>query len=292
MGKSKNSDKGMAQMSGFRYAILVIIAFSNWRCICASDLELIIRPYAREVVFGDPLYFEVTIINRGDAVVTAPPPSLDLRTFDFKIHDRETELEMTSLIGGGFSGGDDVKYEPGQSKKHYWTIFMPALARIDHPFWKPMRDGRQLLASGKYPLGSGLSVSSNGEEVYVASRNDEELRVLQHWSTIKVTDYEDVPHVASFGLQVKAVNRRQTLELANKIKTREISDLLQLTIQLQNLHESQPEGRESGNRILVEWLKAQPDIKRQALTAKVRSLAESHRMDSTVHAIQSLIDSD
>jgi len=279
-------------MISSRYVIIAIVVVSIGQCISASDLELKVRPHAREVVFGDPLYFEVTIINRGGGVVTAPPPSLDLRTFDFRIHDHETELEMTSLIGGGFSGGDDVKYEPGQPKKHYWTVFMPTLGRIDHPFWKPVRDGRQLFASGKYPLRSGFSVSSNGEQVYVASRDDEELRVLKHWSTIKVTDYEDVPHVASFGLRVKALNRRQTLELASKIKTREIADLLQLTIQLQNLHHAAPDSREPGNRALVEWLKAQPEIKRQALSAEVRSLAESHRMDSTVRAVQSLIDGD
>jgi hypothetical protein len=277
-------------MSNLNYAILVIIAFSNWRCIYASDLELTIRPHTRKVVFGDPLYLEATIINHGEAVITAPFPSLSLRNFDFRIYDRKTELEMTSLVGGGFGAGDDVKYEPAKAQKHYWIIFMPPLVHMNHPFWKPMQDGREILVWGKYSLGSGLSLSSKGEDVYVARREPEELEIFEHWSRIKVTDYEDVPHVASFGLQVKAVNHRHTLELASKFKTGEIADLLQLTIQLQNLHTSPPDSREPANRALVEWLKAQPEIKRQALTAKVRSLAESHRMHSTMEAVQALID--
>jgi hypothetical protein len=276
-------------MSASRILCVVIATAAFNGRAGANSLEITIRPHSREVTFGDPLYVEVTITNRGEEVIVAQPPHPALRTFEFKVYDPETDLEVGAGEGGGFGGGDLVRYEPGKPVKHYWRVFLPVAVRLNHPFWIPMRSGRNVYVSGVYHLGKGYSVRSRREEVYIRDRDESELKTLERWGTASVENYERLPHVASFGLNIPAVNRQQTLEVASDVKSGNVADLFHLTIQLQDIFQSPPNQREPLNRALVDWLKNQPAIKRQTLINEVHTVAVSHNLVSTVKALEPLV---
>jgi len=54
---------------------------------------------------------------------------------------------------------------------------------------------------------------------------------------------------------------------------------------LRDLYDSAEQAREGGNRELVEWLRKQPDVKREVLLRELRSLAAGYNMTSTFKAL-------
>jgi hypothetical protein len=269
--------------------LTVFLAFLVSERVFASDLELAIRPHAGQVVFGDPIYIEVLITNRGNDAVVAPAPHPEMNTIGFKVYDPDTDLEISSgALGGGFVGAaSPVRYEPGKSISHYWAVFLPALTRINNPFWSPVQLGKSLQISAVYGLRPGLAITSNREEVYVEARDATEMRSLERWANLPIEDCDKGPHVSGFGLKVHAVNRQQTAELASQIKPGEIADLLHLTIQMQELYKLPAEERDPYNRSLIAWLQKQPNIKRQALASEAQRCASNYNLSSTIHALQS-----
>ncbi|MEX2173760.1 MAG: hypothetical protein WD872_05315 [Pirellulaceae bacterium] len=259
----------------------------------AAGLEMTIRGHANEVVFGDPLYVEVTIVNRGDAVATARCLSHYLGTFRYEIYDVDRQLIFRPPGGGGLGGCDPVTYEPGKPVIHYWNTFVPGLLWLNHPFWQPNRTERQAyLISAVYTLDkSGQELRSKWIDLAVEPRPDDELRHLDRWTWADPRGFQNVPLPSSFGLHLRGVqNPRQTRQFASQIQPGEIADLLTLTLKLQDLYAAPPEMRDVGTRDLVQWLKEQPDIKRQALTKAAHSSASSHRLLlPSVPALESLL---
>ena len=94
-----------------------------------------LRVHPTHVKFGDPLYVEVTITNRGNDVILAPPADFNLNDFSFRLYDSGTETHRTEFQGGGVSGVLDVAYEPGKAVRHYGMIFLPGLFRANDSFW-------------------------------------------------------------------------------------------------------------------------------------------------------------
>jgi len=272
-------------------AALVIHCLLGSR-VGGSDLEVSIRPHARQVIFGDPLYVEVTIVNRGQAAVTAPSPDLTLGTFELELYNPQTGLSVVPQDWGrGFGIPGQVRYEPGKPVKHYWIVFVPKLYRLKKdPFWKPVRKGGPIYLSGLYYLTRRLVLRSEGVDIGVQPREREEVETLKRVMNEEPRPYFKGPHPAGLGIQIRPqLNRDATVALAATVKSGELGDLLRLTIRLQDIYATPPEARDAENRALIEWLNEQPEIKRRALAYELRRICGSHHMTSTAKALEELI---
>jgi hypothetical protein len=61
----------------------------------AKDVALSLRPHAGIVLFGDPVFMEVTIVNRGKEPVRAQAFGL----LEFIAKERETGIQLTCNAG-------------------------------------------------------------------------------------------------------------------------------------------------------------------------------------------------
>jgi hypothetical protein len=256
----------------------------------ASDLTLSIRMHSTRVVFGDPLYIEVKIINAGSAAVSAPAPSPDHGRFGFRIYDPETGLEIRREgLRGYVSEPESVTYEPGKPVKYYFSLFLPNLQEWRHPFWEHVSRGQWIIVSAYYRIGKNLVLESDRVSIGADKRDENESRVLAHWATKEVEGIVKGPLPSDFGLQfLRPLSRAQTAEIARDIPSGEIHDLLLVVLQMQDIYATPPDSRDAKNRGLIEWIRRQPDIKRRALIGNVLGVSKSHRLSSTVEALRQL----
>lgn len=276
----------------FRFVVLncLVVALSGV-CI-GSDFELTIRSHSDRITFGDPLFIEVTLVNRGTKSQTAPAASMLAATLGLKVYDANTRLSMPLGETGGAWGNSQARYEPNQHIKHYWYVFLPGLRGFEHPFWKPIYSkGQSVLIRGAYWPSQKLSVMSNTIDVHVETREDEEMRSLEYWSKGDTRGFGKGPIPNDLGLQFKSgLGRQQTEELSKKIPSGEIHDLLLLSMHLRDIYDTSADSRDAKDKGLVEWLQKLPDIKRQCLIQEVRDVAENHGLKSTAEAVGKLID--
>lgn len=271
---------------GFVFGLIVFFSTQ----LCASDLELTIRPHTRQILFGDPLYIQASIINRGKAAVFGPRPTYELGTIRFEIRDPETDLIIWHGGRRGFGDeGEPERFDPDQPVKYYWHLFLPGLPRLDDAFWKPIRKGRTLYICGVYRLHpSRVEVRSDWHEVRVAARDEGELRSLVFFMPTEDRSTKG-PGVSSFGVLLgQRINRQQTLDLSSKIKPGELLDLFQLAIRMQEIYATPKDSRQESDAGLVAVLEKFPNIKRQALTKQARSVAEAHNMRTTMAALDAI----
>jgi len=265
----------------------------------ACDLEISIRTHAQELVFGDPLYVEVTIVNRGKEVMSAPRPIPQVNTFALKFHDPETDMVIGDGGGGGCYGlGKPLRLEPGKPVKSYWYFFVPPLYRFNHPFWKRIRDGRGFWVYGVYKYRPRVAFISKSVHLYVEPRKESEIAALVYWTKADLNGHVRGPTPADFGIPFRSgLNREQAHELAFNVTSGELGDLFHLSAEFRDLYEVPPDSRRAANRKLIERLRKQPavrrqgahpDVKRYALAWKLRDLAASYNMGSTVKALQTL----
>jgi hypothetical protein len=263
----------------------------------ASDLEIAIRTHATEITFGDPLYVEVTIVNRGEEIISALPPSTAFDYLRFEIWDTERNLVLRIGEGGGglVGGVTPVQYQPGKPVKRYMACLIPSLERIDRSFWSANRGHLLIHAvyriSGKRFGDTKVELRSPGCDLVVHSRDPAETRFLERWAWAE--DFRRMtkgPNAGDLGLpQLDAVNPEQTARVASGLQPGEIADLLDLTIRMQNLYHGPPVVPAESNRELVEWLSKMPDIKRQALAKEAHDIAsEYQKLSSTSDALAPL----
>jgi hypothetical protein len=281
----------------FRLLQLTAAVFVLCNSASGADVEVAIHPHVRQVVFGDPLYVEVTILNRGATAITRPAPHPDLSTFAFRVSDPTDglDLDFTQVrVGGEPPVAKEVRFEPGIPVKYYWYLFLPDVQHFDDPFWAPVRKGRELFVSGVYGDGSRKFGWGDAKYVRVVPRDDEEIRTLERWKGAgrQASDHRyQGPGPSDFGLQfLGKLNRQQTAEIAAGIKTGELADLLRLTVRMQDIYAATAGGRETLNRDLAKWVSNQPDVMREALANKLQSLATAHGLSSTARALQTLAD--
>ncbi len=255
----------------------------------ACDLEITVRAHARSVIFGDPLYIEVKIVNRGASVVSAVPEYYHGDRFAFRIRDPQTGLQ---IVRHGHGTPAPNQFQPGEIVTFYQYVFLPGLHDPNrNDFWKSIRNGQSIQLWGSYPLSPKMAVSSDGQDITVNARADEELRTLQRWAWAEIERSGKGPVPSDFGLHLlRPLDHTQTLQLASQIQPGEIADLLFVTMRLQELYATPPESRAAGDKTLVEWLRNQPDIKREALIKETRNLTESYNMPTTMKALQTLLD--
>ncbi|MEX2173758.1 MAG: hypothetical protein WD872_05305 [Pirellulaceae bacterium] len=260
--------------------------------VAGAGLEMTIRAHPRRVIFGDPLYLEVTIVNRGEEVVTGPKPIPDLNTIGFPIYDPQTRLTINASSGGGGVGfPSDVSYQPGQAVKHYWHIYLPKLTQVDNKFWKPMRDGGGVVLYAQHGIAPGLLLRSNLVNVGIGKRKKSEMLLLEHYAQNEVLGFEGGPSPANLGVSFKSpLNLKDTRTIGANLRAGELQDMLFTMVSFQEVFEAAPADQPERIRILVNNLKKQPDIKRQWLTQELHRLAKTFRMAAATEALQKLID--
>ncbi len=95
--------------------LLCFVALLPSKLASASDLEVSIRPHVRRVFFGDPLYVQVTIVNRSERVVTGPTPRLDGTNFVFYVYDPNKDSPDSPVpqvaVGGPVSVAKTVQFD-------------------------------------------------------------------------------------------------------------------------------------------------------------------------------------
>ncbi|MEX2173761.1 MAG: hypothetical protein WD872_05320 [Pirellulaceae bacterium] len=155
----------------------------------ARDFAVTVQPHVSRIVFGDPLYVEVTIVNTTDKVLSGPTPDPGLNTFVFEVrgeYDSAIPDSDAPRLHGGVGldppRGKIVEFLPGKPKKYYWHLFLPDLKSYDDPFWERIRKGGEIRISGTYYLGSRIASTNKVEPVLVLARDPDELRVLERWA--------------------------------------------------------------------------------------------------------------
>src|SRR5439155_27267302 len=90
--------------------------------------------------------------------------------------------------------------------------------------------------------------------------------------------------VALYGIRT----RKETADVASLIKSGELAGLLQLTLRLQKCYH-EAESRESESTALVEWIRAQPNIKREVLAKHVGGTYQAILTSTAISALSEIV---
>jgi hypothetical protein len=279
-----------------QFVLLSLFGLIASRGVKADEWELKIRPHATRVVFGDPLYVEATLTNRGKEPALAPAFSLDTANVGFRVRNPETRLEFGAAGGDGAyfnaGAGGPGKHEPGETVKRVWPVFLPNAFWFDHPFWKEGRAGKEVEVDiwAVFGVAPGLVLRSERLSVTILPRPDDEMKAIEFWAKAKgVFDSDTVIWPSDFGINVGVLCKKDTRELANAVKTGTLAELLQRTLLLQEFCDP-PEKREARSAELVEWVRKQPDIMRQSLANAVPSIVNDCLSESATIALNRIAD--
>lgn len=235
-----------------------------------EDLEITLRSYPNKMVYGDPLYIELQIVNRGKDIVRAPRPVEGLVGFQATDVESGANTDCSLIPVGACLDIELIDFPPGHPHKYFFHTFLPKMHQLDHPFWRGIENrGVRMFCRIPYKR---LWLVSDLTSARIIPRDLREMEALRRWSrsdaTRKEFDTKLLPgSVASIPLY-NVRTRKDTKDVAAAVQSGEIADLLQVTLRLQEL-ESPTANREDLSQALVEWVKSQPDIKRQWLANRL-----------------------
>jgi hypothetical protein len=279
---------------------LVVVAACLWQwhpCAARSaDIDLSLLPQSKRIVYGDPLYLELTLINRTEADVVLPTPSaasgsivLRLFAIDVKGLDESDSRRVVPGIGGSAAGVKTITLEPGKPAYFYFYVLLPEFAEAEDKFWTALRKGGSLRIALEYRDGETGLGRTQLESFSLTPRDADELRALERSARPGKKPAGKGPNPGDFGLEsFAALDKNETAALADAVQTGELADLMRLTFRLQELYELPDEARGPGNQTLARWLSLQPDIMSATLRQQVRRVAKAHGMQSTVAAMDAL----
>jgi len=285
-------------MSGLRkiFVVVAIASVATKPSACEiCDLELTMRVHSDRIVFGDPLYVEVAVVNRGEHPVSLPPPDLVFGTLSFLVSDVTGSFSCRTPVGSGVVGLLGVRLlKPRQRLTLYCSFAMPKFEDFDEPlFWKPLQRGGSVVVRAEYmpwfwqalreeagavrPEEDGTKRQVNhwklflsaGQYVRLEPRPQSELRVMRAWKKKRFPReaYRQPRGLILSGWPLGpelpgAIPNRFGLEnFARQAKlSGELGDWLQVHRLLQDVYSAEPAAREEANRRLVEWLTKEPDF--------------------------------
>ncbi len=239
----------------------------------ACDLELSLRTHSKVILWGDPLYVEVTLSDR-----TADPFSpaflvpqrrlwaarLSL-TFSFVGRSGTFEFRQTYRLDPEEWDGPEVA-EPGQSVRYYCCLLVPPPARWNDAFWREavVTGGVHLAVAYQAAGASGSTVllTSQRWPVVLEARPDAELAALAFWHREGTGGQvpEPGPTPADFGLPLQVVNGGDLGDRVRQVRfSGELRDVLAVSVQLRELFKLPAQARDQGNRRLLDYLRAKPD---------------------------------
>jgi len=140
---------------------------------------------------------------------------------------------------------------------------------LGHPFWRRVVDGGELgiACVFHFGVGSGLQIVSNEALISITPRPQKEIAGLQELA-------EDDKHIGdttivpgNFGfIGLDGLHwRSQTSLLSARIKSGELAGILKLTRLMEQLKYDADINREATSKQVLDWVAAQPDIKRQSM---------------------------
>jgi hypothetical protein len=254
----------------------------------AKDLAISIRSHADTLVFGDPLFVEVTVVNRGKETIRAPALGL----LEFIVKERDSDLQLTLPGGGwltGLSSGVSVvvTYSPNQPVTVIHFIGLPGnikdvpknIDHLGHPFWRRLGGGGELSIRCIFHFDqSGLQIASNEALISIKPRPQREIEALQEFAAYDKRIGDTDILLGFIGLDGLRW-RSQTKLLEASIQSGELAGGLKLTRLMEQLKYDNNVDRELISQQVLDWVVAQPDIKRQSMA--------QHLSDTRYHLILS-----
>gem|GEM_PF-6994742 len=199
-------------MTGLRMT-LIALWLAGLSTAQACDLELTMRVHTDRIVFGDPLYIEVTLANRGEKPLSVVPPSTMSGNLLFSIAEVTGTFSYLMPVGRGgplASPPQPVLLYPGKSLATYHVVAMPPFDLWDErDFWRHQRVrqgleqergrrvrdfcderyffpaqravGRVLIQAEYTPKTRGLRLVSRGHYVRLEPRPEGEIAAIRAW---------------------------------------------------------------------------------------------------------------
>jgi hypothetical protein len=257
-----------------------------------EHLVLTLQAHSERIVFGDPIYLEWSLTNRGTESVTVPALDLTASYASILAHDRDLDLTVSVTSASGAGGSRSVEIAAGKTLKKYGVVLLPSVGRIDHPFWKPIQAGKEIALSCVYARRPGVRLGSRSVPLRVDERDKEQTAVLARWRGEMPSQFlGPSPNDLVLLFPQLNLNRSQTTAAREALGKGELADLLLLTQQLQEMYVLAEDDRGPRSRLLIEWLQKQPAIKREALLHATRGLSEAYQFHATEAELNRLIGS-
>ncbi len=272
-------------MSRAHFILAVLTGLCISAAASASDVRVTFLPHTDRLVFGDPLYVQVTLTNHGGKPVAGPRPDLSFGSLAFTISDAYGHLAYRTIAGAGLQGGlEMLVFEPGKPVTYYFTLMLPRYRLYDDVFWKRYREGAIVTVQVVYRPIKGkilvaeppkdvpviettpwLPIMSAPQVVHIEPRPNWQIQGMRFWAERKIDpdNYKKGPFPADFHLPVHVANREEmtSFEFATLLDG-ELGGLVSLSLMFRDIYELPPESREPANRDLVDWLKKEPEWKR------------------------------
>jgi hypothetical protein len=276
------------------FALLLVLLVTGNSSSLAHTLDISIRAHSMKVMFGDPIFLEVTIVNKGNDAVLATNPDIYAGSCAFSAQELKTNLRIncSGPEAGSAVVGDpkQIEYLPGVPMKQGWTIFAPYTSEVGNHFWTAAQDNRKVQIWFELALEKKVSLRSDPITVQLQPRDKEEFKAIEKWTPWDKQRGDTNICPINLGVHLNAVNTKQEAkDVASEIKSGELGELLRLIVQLQELADS-PDKQETGAAVLIGWLKSQPDIKRQLMSARIAQMYPWLPTQS-LHAIKELAES-
>jgi hypothetical protein len=280
----------------------------------AYDLEIEMRLLSNEIVFGDPLFMEVTVTNRSKEAIFAPRPWIDALEIELNLLDTYERLATTAPDNDAGRGAwtidkskvkeirrgvARIRFDPGEAMKFYWFVFLPSTHQFDLPFWKHYRDNHKFAVWLSYPVEffdnrteQMVILRSRQQELTITERDERELKaILRAYDDLapRTERAEGGPGSANLGFPLHIYTRKETRDLARIVKSGELADILQFTLLRQDVYHAAADAKAAAEARLIDKLRAQPDIKRQALARELATQTHEGLSEAALKSIRSLV---
>ncbi|MCC7086570.1 MAG: hypothetical protein IT427_16350 [Pirellulales bacterium] len=240
-----------------------------------EELNFEFRSFPPKIVYGDPIYIRLRVVNRGTSLVRAPP--FDENNVAMTATDRELDVSTDCTVNPALFGEGVYRmhnYAPGRSRQYYLHVPLPKIDRLSHPFWTGVEARGSVLISCRSNIGR-IVLNSDSGLTTITPRDPRELEALRRWSRLDAArkaepDTKIFPFTVGISGLRDVQTREDAKELAATVQSGELGELLQLMLRLQQLERSA--NRERDSSATVEWVAQQPNIKRQWLAGRLSKL--------------------
>lgn len=255
----------------------------------AHDLELTMRLHTGKVQAFDPLFIEVTLLNKGREPTVVNKPDFDTGTLRVQFLDNQRDISVSTIGGPCWDEAPQLKLEPNQPVIVRKYLFLPGVRRREHAFWKKFADGStgSLTVTARYsPNSRAMIFTSNSESVDISYRSEGETHAILRQLGDDEPDMRDAVDPNVFDLPLSGLrDSRRTRALADQIERGDFKEILLLVAQMQEIREHDAAARKEADQRLVAWLLEQPNVKGRVLTEKALAVARKYRLTSTVDAL-------
>lgn len=258
-------------MNILRSPLMATAIIALGRLAIGCDLELDLRAHSEILVFGDPLYVEVTLRDRSDdpfasPVFLVPQPQAWSRrlslVFSFPRGGNFEFCETHRLAAADWDG--PVVVEPGRSIRYYCRLMVPPFPRWSDAFW---REAGVVFLTTVYQVSgsrdSAAVITSAPWGVSIERRQEAELAALALWHARKSGGEvpRPGPTPADFGLPLYAVDLNDLTQFVHRTKlSGELREVVGVSLRLRELFESPSNARDERNARLLDCLRTEPDF--------------------------------